>query len=133
MTLFETLVAVAILGLISALAFPALHRSTDALALEAAAMTLATELTNARAAALRSGSGVRFDPTPDADGYGWRAGAGGGWGRRVTLPTGVRIAMTPGAVGFYPDGSSTGARLALQAGQSRRTVEVDVATGLVAR
>ncbi len=131
MTLFETLVAVAILGLISALAFPALGRSVDALALDGAATALATELTSARATALRSGRGVRFDIATDARGYGWRAVGGGA--RRVALPPRVTIAMQPAAIGFYPDGSSTGARLALDAGRGRRTIAVDAATGLIAR
>ena len=72
-----------------------------------------------------------------ADGRSWRfAGRAGSPGRGTTL----RLEVPPegrrdggGVIGFFPDGTSTGGRLLLTAGDRARAIRVDWLTGRVVR
>jgi len=111
-TLIEMLVILAIAGLIASLAFPAVERGFTRQAFEGAAAQLDGALRGARADALRTGRPVAVVLPAD-------------------LPAGVSIAAPERALIFYPDGSSSGATLALNAGDRRRIFVVSADTGLV--
>ena len=111
-TLIEMLVILAIAGLIASLAFPAVERGFTRQAFEGAAAQLDGALRSARADALRTGRPVVVVLPKD-------------------LPAGITIAAPERPLIFYADGSSSGAALALNAGERRRVLMVSADTGLV--
>jgi len=111
-TLIEMLVILAITGLIASLTFPAVERGFVRQAFEGAAAQLDGAVRGARADAMRTGRPVAVVLPAD-------------------LPAGITIAAPERALIFYPDGSSSGAALVLNAGARRRVLVVSVDTGLV--
>lgn len=134
-TLFETLVALALLAVLLAVAVPALAPS-PAVELRSAADTLVTGLREARLQAQR-----RQLPTAlriDLDARTVQV-EGGGAVRR--LPDALVIELVTaeqemegerrGGIRFYPDGSSTGGRVTLTLDGLERRVDVAWLTGRV--
>ena len=123
-TLFEMLVVLAILGLISGLVYPALTRSERAGALGGAESAVATALRDGRGQALRQ-------DRPVLVGIG-AEGVRVGEGAAVALPASVRLSMVPAAgLLFLPDGSSSGGTVTLSAADRVRRLRVSSATGLL--
>lgn len=111
-TLLEMLVVLAVLGLISALAFPAAERAQLGQRFEGDAATLEARLHAARAAAIASSAPRVLEPGK--------------------LDGGSRV-ETPGeSIVFYPDGSARGGALVLSAGRRSRRYTIDPGSGEVA-
>jgi general secretion pathway protein H len=123
-TLIEMLVVVGILGLITALVFPAWNGALRRAQLYEARATLVDHLRTARADAVRGGQAIDLELSDDGGGYGWERS-------RAELPLGVAIEATPRAVRFFADGSSSGGELWLTWRDRRLEVQVDPASGLV--
>ena len=113
-TLIEALAAVAVMGLISGLIFPALTRATQSFAASQAAAELGAAARLTRAQAMRTGQPVTF-------------------GGLDNPPAGVRQAMTGGPVTFFADGSATGAQFLFSAGRRRAAISIDPASGVPMR
>jgi general secretion pathway protein H len=122
-TLIEMLVVIGILGLVSALIFPAWISPLRAAQLYEARSALAANLRTARALAIRGGAPVSLELTQDARGYAWG-------GTRAYLPAPVSITAPDGAIVFFADGSSSGGSLVLSEKQRAVSVTVDALTGL---
>jgi len=132
-TLIELMVVLAILGIALALLFPALHRAFPALELKSATRTTLAALREARSLAIGGNREVVlfFDLA----------------GRRLWLEGGKPIALDPrlgltlttatrevidqgaGGVRFYPDGTSTGGRVALALDGRSQTITIEWLTG----
>jgi len=124
MTLLETLVVVAILGLIAAIGFPAAHAPGSAVQLRSQAQALVADLHRARAAAQHLDRPVTL--AADADGGGWR------WdGGALRTDPGLRLAASQ-TVTFYPDGSASGGTLTLRSPARAARIDVDRVTGAAA-
>ena len=118
-TLIEMLVVLAVLALISSLAFPAVERAFARERFRAAGADLEMRLHAARDTAITRGQVTRFDP-----------GA---------VPQGLALAGPRTGIVFYPDGSATGGQLVLGAVAGEGTaprqfrLAVDGATGRIVR
>ena len=123
-TLIEAMVVIAILAMIGSIGFPELRSSLRRAIFHQAAAGLRADMRMARAQALSSGSRVDLTVTEDGMGYGWTPGP------RRALVGGVQLRPTGPAASFFPDGSSTGGRLALSADGRRFEVGIDPVTGL---
>ncbi len=134
-TLLETLLALAILGLVLAVAVPALVVTPGA-GLRAAAELVATGLRQARVTAVREQRPVALLLDVEA-----RALRVEGRQRVRTLPREVTLELHTaqgeivdarrGGIRFYPDGSSTGGRVTLTRQGMRTDVDVEWLTGRV--
>ncbi len=130
-TLLELLVVLAVLGLIYALALPALSGVVAGPRLDGEARHLVAALREARSTAIVGGRAVAF--RVDAGAGTWRAGdRRGRIDRRLTLgletpPGGAE----PAAIRFFPDGGATGGRLTLAGAAGVRHVDVHWLTGRV--
>jgi general secretion pathway protein H len=118
------LVVIGVLGLVTALVFPAWVGPLRGAQLYEARTALAANLRTARAIAIRGGAPVSLELTEDGRGYVWGAA-------RAYLPAPVSITAPSGAIVFYADGSSTGGALRLSEKQRVTSVTVDPLTGLV--
>lgn len=117
-TLFELLVAVAIMSLAAGIAFPELYRVNTRRALDHAARAVAFAIVTARAEALTRGHIVLLAPdagAPDALLANGRIVA--------KLPAGARVDWPAQKPVYYPDGSARGDVLAIRAGNATRTVD----------
>lgn len=134
-TLIEVLVVLAVLGLSLGLLLERGPWRSPRLDARAAAGQVAQGLRLARAEAIARGRRVVFALDVAAGSY--RVGEG----PVRPLPRGLVLSMTAvanqtvgnrlGGIGFLPDGSSTGGRIELSAGQRRLQVGVDWLTGRV--
>ena len=124
-TLIELLVVLAIVATVLTLMTPMIGRLLPGAELKATAAALVTELREARAQATgrRQATTVRFDAETRA------------------LPDEITLRLfdanlepldrKSGTIRFFPDGSSTGGRVRLEAGDSRYDIDVDWLTGRV--
>lgn len=127
MTLFEALVATAILALLSAIAFPAMDRSARALAVAEARVQLVSDLRRGHGRALAEDRAVSLMPVAGGSAYRFD-------GATRALPDTVRLDRTSGqAITFYADGSASGATLIVRPARSGDAViiAVDGPTGAV--
>lgn len=134
-TLLETLVALALLAILLAVAVPALLPSPG-VELRAAADTVATGLREARLEAQRRQSPTALQIDLDA-----RTLQVEGSTRTRPLPPDIAIELVTagqemlaerrGGIRFYPDGSSTGGRVTLSLDGLQRRVDVAWLTGRV--
>lgn len=123
-TLIEMLVVIAILGLITGLAFPAWIGPLKRVGLHQARAVLVAHLRTARADSIRVGAPVSFNLTDDGRGYWWERSAS-------TLSAGMAIDGQPRSITFFADGSSTGGALSLTDHASTVQIQVDPVIGLV--
>lgn len=135
-TMLELVVVLFILGLVYALAGPMLGGAVSGLDIKAASRQLAAGLRKARSIAVTERSeavltldvdGRKFSITSDAKTY--------------ALPQKLDYTLFTaqsevsqekiGSIRFFPDGSSTGGRITVSAGEARQEVDVDWVTGRV--
>ena len=135
-TLLELLVVLAVLALVTALAAPAL-RGSSTTDLAAVTSALASDLQEARNEAMRRQTETSLHIDTQRRTIETFPGP-----RQRPLPAGVGIDLIAAkanvrgqagsAIGFFPDGSSTGGRITLKRGADNRTSEVDWRTGRIA-
>lgn len=111
-TLIEMLVVLAVLGLISGLAFPAIERTITQQRFKLVTGEVEAALREGRAAAIRRGERLQVVPPP----------VEAGW--RVVMPSGLA---------FFPDGSSTGGTVTLTADRREARFDIAPATGEIRR
>jgi general secretion pathway protein H len=125
-TLIEMLVVLAITGLVSALAFPALDRALRRQAFEAAANAIDLGLREARADAIRTSQPTRFVLGADRRSI-VRYGA-----PPIVIPRDMTLSLPTRGIGFYGDGTSTGGEIAIGGIGRGRRLSVDPGSGAVA-
>jgi len=133
--LLDMVLALAIILMVAAIAWPAMPTGGNRALLSAAAMSVAAELRADRLAAAREGR-----PAATVIDLSERSVTGAS-GRRVTFARGVEVAIKAGKscedgsaryrIEFQADGSSCGAEIRLLAGGRQFTVRVDWLTGWV--
>lgn len=122
-TLIEMLVVLAIVALVSALAFPAVDRTLDARRAVAAGEAVGRALKAARAEALRGGAAV----TLDVNSLRTRSD------EAAPLPADAAIALTPQRIAFHADGSAIGGTARVETGGRSFGWRIEGETGLVRR
>ncbi len=125
MTLLETLIVLAIAGLVGLISYPHLERAYRTLDVRVGAQTLAVDLRRARAAALRGG-GAAAVVRPNGDGLGYRLADG----TLRSLPEGIVIRGA--AIRFFADGTTSGGLLLVGDSLHFLGVAVEPATGAIA-
>jgi len=134
-TLFELLIVLALMALVGAVVVPALGNRSGA-GLEVAARLLQAGLRQARSRAMIRNRPVAL--TVDlakgrlgvAEDHRYRSLPPGLVYTLVTART-EQVDERVGRVRFFPDGSSTGGRITVAAGERRRIVDIDWFTGRV--
>jgi general secretion pathway protein H len=133
-TLLELLVVMAVLALGLSLVVPAVNRTRAGAVARSAAYELAANLRAVRAAA--RASNMEHSLTIDLSGHRyWAEGVVAP--RRMpstvavelTVPQSERIGARVGRVRFFPDGSTSGARLVLRDARSSASIAVDWLSG----
>jgi general secretion pathway protein H len=134
-TLIEVIVTLAILGFVLVLVVGYKPPWSSGLGVKATAAELASGLRLARSEAIVHNRPVAF--SLDVTGHRYRVGAG----TERPLPANLSLQLLTvagenrgpgiGDIRFQPDGSSTGGRISLAAGQSRVAVGVDWLTGRI--
>ena len=112
-TLIEMLVVLAILGLVSGIAFPAVERSIANHHFRLAAVEIEAALHAARATAIAQGARAAFDPR--------------GVSKQVLLDA------PRGGLIFYADGSSSGGAVTVSNGARKVRFSIDPSTGQIRR
>ena len=135
-TLIEVIVVMAIAATALALVGSIVFRGPSTQDLKAAARTLASGLRHAQTTAMATRRDALLTLDLDAREYYLPADA-----RGHKLPDGLELKLftaqseavseKKGAIRFYPDGSSTGGRITVQAGERKFLVDVDWLTGRV--
>lgn len=126
-TLIEMLVTLAVAGLIAGIAFPAIDRMIARQDFAATAATLGLALRSARAEAIGDGETVYFALSADGRSYGGRDA------EAQQLPDAMTLALPPGGIAFFEDGTSTGGVLLLTGQGASLRLEVNGATGMIGR
>ena len=116
---------VAILMLVSLMAFPRLQQGLLSLSQRQTAASVEERLREARATALINDRPVVFRIADNGRDYGWR-------GAVATASPGVRLAATAGPITFAGDGSSTGGGVWVLVGRRGYFIAVDPVNGAVA-
>lgn len=124
MTLLETLVAVAVLALISALGFPALDTMRQRAMVRQAASQVASDLGRMRASAILTEAVRGIAIMPEGQTY-YADGA-----VRQT-PDGIRLAGE--GIRFFSDGTALGTDIAVAGRGGRVVISYDPALGIVLR
>lgn len=133
-TLLEVLIVVGILALGLVLVAPSLNRVRLGIAVRSSASELAAHLRSARAAA----QSTNVAQVLMIDLAGRQYWAEGVVGRRqlpqsvavdLTVPQSERVGATAGGIRFFPDGSSSGARVVLHDERSTASIRVDWLSG----
>jgi general secretion pathway protein H len=132
-TLFEMLAVLAILGIVAALAIPALRRPPDNLRLEAATRSLASALRLSRAQAIGRNADVVV--TVNAD----RRIFASTTGQRIELDQEISVEMifaaplrrgrAAGSIRFFRDGTSSGGDILLTLNKHGARISVNWLTG----
>lgn len=130
LTLVELLVVLGIIAMITLLAVPQLGGMVPGMELRSAAEELRADLRRVRNTALRESRETRL--VFDLDTGTWHDGDGA---LRGALPEGMELAITvarqeqtgeaSGGVRFYPDGTSTGAKVTLSRGERALLLSID--------
>jgi len=136
-TLFELLLVLLLMGMLYGLAVPMLGAGSTGLDMKAASRQLAAGLRKARGIAVTERREAVL--TLDVDGRTfWLTGDP----KTYSLPKQLELALftaqselvreKTGGIRFFPDGTSTGGRVTVSAGESKQQVDVDWVTGRVA-
>jgi general secretion pathway protein H len=135
-TLFELLVVIAIIGLVLAVVPGFLMRDPPGLQVDVAARAIADGLRQARSHAVLANREEVF--ALDIEGRQFRAGQGQplkqldkGLELGLLTARSELLAADAGQIRFFPDGSSTGGRIAIARAEIRAEVAVDWLTGEV--
>lgn len=123
-TLLEILVVLAIMAMITGLAFPRVDRMLDSARFDSARSIAMAAVRGARAEAIRTDAMVLVEASGDAHSL-------LGNGRVIaTMPTAVRVDAGPEQARFYGDGSATAGSFRLIAGARRAELDVLPPTGM---
>ncbi|WP_036269252.1 GspH/FimT family protein [Methylocaldum szegediense] len=135
-TLLEMLLALAVAAALTAIAVPNLTPLLNRAQLTAAARDIASGLRYARGQALAGAREAIFELDVNRKAY-----RVSGRQKPFSLPDGVRLSLYTaeqeagedgiGSIRFFPDGSSTGGRVTLEAAGKKRLVDVNWLTGEV--
>ena len=136
-TLLELMVVLLLLGLLYGLAMPMLGAGSTGLDIKAASRQLAAGLRKTRGIAVTQRREAVL--TLDVEG---RTFSLTGDPKIYALPKRLELALftaqselvreKTGGIRFFPDGTSTGGRITVSAGESKQLVDVDWVTGRVA-
>jgi len=136
-TLFELLLVLLLVGMLYGLAMPMLGAGSTGVDIKAASRQLAAGLRKARAVAVTERREAVL--TLDVDG---RTFSLTGDPKTYSLPKQLDLSLFTaqselvrekiGGIRFFPDGTSTGGRVTVSAGESKQWVDVDWVTGRVA-
>lgn len=132
-TLIESLVTLAVLAVLLALAAPSMQRLAANQRLRSASQDLVTDLTLARSESLKRGQPVRLSPLASGWESGWSVTADAGatvLGRRPAPGASLQVLMAPGAVDFdgrgFVDGLAGTVRFGLSDGHGEhRCIALD--------
>jgi general secretion pathway protein H len=135
-TLIELIAVLFLLGIVYALAGPMLDTGSTGVDLKSASRQLAAGLRKARSTAIAG----RHDASLTLDMEARRFSVTGS-SKDIPLPGKVDLTLftaqselvggKSGSIRFFADGSSTGGRITVSAGQARQSVDVDWITGRV--
>lgn len=135
-TLLEMLLVLAIMAMVLAVAPPLLSAAMPGLQLKGSARSIAAALRQARSKAITEGRATTLDVDLEQ-----RQAQVDGSGNSVSIPSSIEIVLTTadqeltdeqhGRIRFYPDGTSTGGRVALKHGSSGYDIDVDWLTGRI--
>ena len=135
-TLFEMLLTLALAAGLAALAAPNFGPAIDAARLKSASREVVSALRHARSLALRQRREIRF--TMDIHQHVYSLSdrpkihrLSGDIELKLFTAQSEVIDQGKGSVLFFPDGSSTGGRVTLIAGQRKRLIDINWLTGLV--
>ncbi len=123
-TLIEMLVVLAILGLVTGIAFPSVERALYRSAVQRAVTQVMGALAKTRAGAILKGQTTRLQFLPDGRGL---IGFGD---QEVRLPADIQLLPPSDSITFFGDGASTGGRFSLVHGASRTDIAIDPVSGL---
>jgi len=136
-TLFELLLVLLLVGMLYGLSMPMLGAGSTGVDIKAASRQLAAGLRKARAVAVTERREAVL--TLDVDG---RTFSLTGDPKTYSLPKQLDVSLFTaqselvrekiGGIRFFPDGTSTGGRVTVSAGESKQWVDVDWVTGRVA-
>lgn len=134
-SLLEMLLVIALIAIAGVLAAAVLNGGIDGMRLRTAGKAIASQLRYTRTQAIATGAPQRFLIDPQR--HCWEAPGG----HHGDLPTSLEVRFTgarqvqsrqdQGAIGFFPDGASTGGRIDLQIKNARWRVDVGWITGEV--
>ncbi len=135
-TLFELLVVLVVMGLLTAIATPLIGGGASAVAMRSAAQEIAAGMRRARSDAAFANKTVRFFLDVEKNRY--AIGAREAW---TGLPDGLAIEVetarsdlideSTAALRFFPDGSATGGRVTVGGAEGAYHVMLDWFTGAV--
>ncbi|UZR28674.1 GspH/FimT family pseudopilin [Methylococcus mesophilus] len=135
-TLLEMLLVLGIGAILMAVAVPNVMPAIEAAQLSSAARDVASGLRFARGQALSRRQEVRF--TLDVPGHRYRVstrpkvfGLPSGVGLKLFTASGEVEGEGVGSILFFPDGSSTGGRVTLEAAGRKRLIDVNWLTGRI--
>jgi len=136
-TLFEVLLVLLLAGLVYGLAVPMLGSGSTGVEVKSASRQLAAGLRKARSVAVTERRETVL--TLDVD---RRTFSLTGDPKTYSIPKQLELALVTsqselvhekiGGIRFFPDGTSTGGRVTVSAGESKQRVDVDWVTGRVA-
>lgn len=134
-TLLELVVTLGLVALTLALALPAMRAATDQSRYKVVVARLAADLRTARALAMTSGRTVAFQLAPAERSYTLAGRLR--WpfppavGVSLRSPAALRPRAGASQIDFFPDGSSSGGRLAVTEHAATSTIAVDWLSGAV--
>jgi general secretion pathway protein H len=132
-TLFEMLVVLMIVSLVTALTLPSLRRTPDHLRLEAAGRSLASALRFSRVAAIARNADLVLSVDVERKSFAFSSGS------TIQLEPEISVHMIfaaplrrgrgVGVIRFFPDGTSSGGDIVLALGQRQVRISVNWLTG----
>lgn len=125
-TLLEMLVILAILALVSGIAFPSVDRALRQQGFVDAAGRIESALHGARSDAIRRDARVRFSISPDRRGF-FRDDA------EQRLPATAMLSGPREGISFFPDGSATGGVVDFRDRDKSRRWSITPGTGAIRR
>lgn len=132
-TLLETIVVLALVGLLAGMGTQLLRPPSGRLKLEGAARQLCATLRATRSRAIGTNSEASVAIDLDRKSYSSPVGGDGllpeGAAIRLDVANSQRLGPRSGAITFFPDGSSTGGDITLQTPDARATIGVNWLTG----